>query len=111
MKVAKANRKKECKYLSLEELQKLLGKLKIEEKGITKSGEKILLSKEHEFTITRGNTEGFDIEKIADKIAFELTKIRQGYIPGTKPLDAVKEEDFKYACEKLKRTIKQAGFE
>lgn len=106
MKVAKAIREKERQYVSLEKLKKLLAKLKIEEKGMTKSGEKILIYKGNEFTITRGNTEGFDIDKITDKIAQELTKIKQGYVPGTKPLNIAKEEAFLKAYEKLNKRLK-----
>ena len=110
MKIARPPRERKHLYFSLDELQRLLAKLKIKEKGMTKSGEKILFFKGQKFTITRGNAEGFEIDKVAGKIAHKLTKIKQKYVPGTLPLDSAKEEAFALACEKLKKKIKQIGF-
>lgn len=111
MKIAKADRKKEEQYISLDKLQNLFEKFEIQEKGMTKSGEKILAYKEHEFTITRGNTEGFDVDKIVDKIAHELAKTEQDKVPGKNPSDFVKKEAFTLAYEKLKKEIKETNFE
>lgn len=68
---------------------------------MTKSNDKILLYKNHEFTIPIEEKEGYKLDDTLDKIAHEMTKIDFG-VPEIQIKDA-----FLEAYEKRKKELKQ----
>lgn len=109
MKIARAIRPKRKEFLTEKELQRLLECYGIKDKGVTKSGEKLLQYKHLLFTLPREELEGYKLDAAIDKIAKAIARVELDY-PDTKPKDPAKEAAFLHRYEELKKKLKQTKF-